>query len=176
MACRVTSLILALSMHAGIGTGQMCPSVGSWSVALMLLCRPSPPGPSRGARQRFPGCSSTGIWASSLLQMDGRTRTSSGSSHRGMRACCRWEGYYKHLSVRVKRMLVLTALRPLLEYGAEVLVPTSEHCRALESVQLKAARIILRCPPRTSSDVTRADMGLQLLSSRRDIAKLKWQH
>ena len=54
----------------------------------------------------------------------------------------------KHLSVRVKHMLVLTALRPLLEYGAEVLVPTREHCSALESVQLKAARVILRCPPR----------------------------
>ena len=49
----------------------------------------------------------------------------------------------KHLSVRVKRMLLLTALRPLLEYGAEVLVPTREHDRALESVQLKAARVIL---------------------------------
>ncbi len=82
----------------------------------------------------------------------------------------------KHLSVRVKRMLILTALRPLLEYGAEVLVPTREHARALESVQLKAARMILGCPSRTSSDVTRADLGLQPLSSRRDIAKLKWQH
>ena len=41
--------------------------------------------------------------------------------------------------MRVKRMLILTALRPLLKYGAEVLVPTAEHVRALESVQLKAA-------------------------------------
>ena len=32
------------------------------------------------------------------------------------------------------------------------------------------------CPSRTSSDVLRADLGVQLLSSRRDIAKLKWQH
>ena len=82
----------------------------------------------------------------------------------------------KHLSVRVKRVLTLTALRPLLEYAAEVLVPTKEHARALESVQLKAARMILGCPSRASSDVTRADLGVQLLSSRRDIAKLKWQH
>ena len=82
----------------------------------------------------------------------------------------------KHLSVRVKRMLILTALRPLLEYGAEVLVPTREHARALESLQLKAARMILGCPLRTSSDVTRAVLGVQLLSSQRDIAKLKWQH
>ena len=51
----------------------------------------------------------------------------------------------KHLSVRVKRMLVLTALRPLLEYGAEVLVPPREHYRALEGVEFKAARVILRC-------------------------------
>ena len=36
--------------------------------------------------------------------------------------------------------------------------------------------MILGCPPRTSSDATRADLGLQLLSSRRDVAKLKWQH
>ena len=81
-----------------------------------------------------------------------------------------------HLTMRVKRMLILTALRPSLEYGAEVLVPTGKHVRALESVQLKAARMILGCPPRTSSDATRADRWLQLLSSRRDIAKLKWQH
>ena len=82
----------------------------------------------------------------------------------------------KHLSVRVKRMLILTALRPLLEYGAEVLVPTKEHARALGSVQLKAARMILGCLSRTSSDVTRADLGVKLLSSHRDIAKLNWQH
>ena len=49
-------------------------------------------------------------------------------------------------------MLIMTALRPLLEYGAEVLVPTREHARALESVQLKAARMILGCPSRASSD------------------------
>ena len=75
----------------------------------------------------------------------------------------------KHLSV--KRELTLTALRPLLEYGA----PTREHSRALESVQLRAARMILGCPSRAPSDVTRAYLGLQLFSSRRDIAKLKWQ-
>ena len=54
----------------------------------------------------------------------------------------------KHLSVCVKRMLILTALLPLLEYGVEVLIPTREHARALESVQLKAARLILGCPLR----------------------------
>ena len=56
------------------------------------------------------------------------------------------------------------------------LSPTREHARALESVQLKAARMILSCPSRASSDVVTADLGVQLLSSRKDITKLKGQH
>ena len=48
--------------------------------------------------------------------------------------------------------------------------------RASRTVQLRTARMILGCPSRSSSDVIRADLGLQLLSSHRDIAKLKWQH
>ena len=56
-------------------------------------------------------------------------------------------------------MLVLTALWPLLEYSATVLVPTREHARALESGHLKVAHMILGCPSETSSDVTRASLG-----------------
>ena len=36
--------------------------------------------------------------------------------------------------------------------------------------------MIMGCPSRTSSDILRADLGVHLLSSRRDIVKLKWQH
>ena len=43
-------------------------------------------------------------------------------------------------------------------------------------MQLKAARMIMAGPSRTSSDVLRADLGVKLLRSRKDIAKLKWQH
>ena len=82
----------------------------------------------------------------------------------------------QHLPVCVKRMLVQTALRPLHEYGAEVLVPTTQHARASESMQLKAARMILGCPSRPLSEVIRADLGLQLLRSCRENTKLKWQH
>ena len=78
--------------------------------------------------------------------------------------------------MRIMRMLMLTALRPCLEFASEVLVPSSVHCRALESVQLKAARLILGCPTLTASEAVRGDLHLSLLSSRRDIAKLKWQH
>ena len=81
-----------------------------------------------------------------------------------------------HLTMRIKRLLMLTALRPCLEFASEVLVPSRVHCRALESVQLKAARLILGCPTLTASEAVRGDLHLSLLSSRRDIAKLKWQH
>jgi len=73
-------------------------------------------------------------------------------------------------------MLALSALRLLLEYGTEVLVPTRKHAKASESVQLQDALMILGCKSRTLSDITRANLGVQLLSSRKDIAKLKWQH
>ena len=56
------------------------------------------------------------------------------------------------------------------------LVPTREHAKASESVQLKADRMILGCPLRTSSHVARADLGVRLFSSRRDIATPLWQH
>ena len=81
-----------------------------------------------------------------------------------------------HLTIRIKRLLMLTALLPCLEFASEVLVPSSVQCRALESVQLKAARLILGCPTLTASEAVRGDLHLSLLSSRRDIAKLKWQH
>lgn len=81
-----------------------------------------------------------------------------------------------HLTMRIKRLLMLTALRPCLEFASEVLVPNSVQCRALESVQLKAARVVLGCPTLTGSEAVRGDLHLALLSSRRDIAKLKWQH
>ena len=77
----------------------------------------------------------------------------------------------KHFSERVKHTLILTAPRLFLEYGAELLVPTKEHARAFRGLQLKAAPIILHCLPTTFSDITTADIRLQLLSPFRSIAK-----
>ena len=152
----------------------------SWQLLRWRSSGVCPPATANCMRRdvTLPGCFSTGTWTSSSLRINGRTRTSSKASHGRMRACCKMGRLMrdKHLSARVKRMLVPSVLRPLLEYGAEVLVPTREHCRALRSVRFKTARMFLRCPPNTSLDVTRADTGLQLLSSRRDIAKLKRQH
>ena len=117
-------------------------------MVLLLLCRACPPGPSHGGRQRSPGCFEyrhLGV----IVTPDGRQDTHIKHVITQGNARVLQMGKLlrdKHLSVRVKRMLVLTALRPLLEYGAEVLVPTREHARALESVQLKAARMILGLP------------------------------
>ena len=79
-----------------------------------------------------------------------------------------------HLAMHIKRLLMLTALRLCLEFASGVLIWSRVHCRALESVQLKAARLVLGCPTLTASEAVRGD--LSLLSSHRDIAKLKWQH
>ena len=70
-----------------------------------------------------------------------------------------------HLTMRIKRLLMLTALRPCLEFASEVLVPSRKHCRALESVQLKAARLILGCPTLTAFEAGRSDLQLSLLGS-----------
>ena len=79
-------------------------------------------------------------------------------------------------TVPVNRLLLLTALRPCLEYASEVLVPTTSQSRALESVQLEVARMILGCPTLTASEPQVFSGDPPLLSSRRDVAKLKWQH
>ena len=81
-----------------------------------------------------------------------------------------------YLTVKVKCMLMTSALRPVLEYACEVLEPSASQVKALESVQLKAARCILGCPTLSPSEAVRNDLGLSLLSSRRHLVKLKWQY
>ena len=81
-----------------------------------------------------------------------------------------------YLTIKVKCLLMTSALRPVLEYACEVVEPSASQVKALESVQLKAARCILGCPTLSPSQAVRNDLGLSLLSSRRHLAKLKWQY
>ncbi len=60
-----------------------------------------------------------------------------------------------HLTMRIKRLLMLTVLRPCLDLASEVLLPSRVHCKASESVQLKVARLILGCPTLTGSEAVR---------------------
>ena len=160
-------------MPVGTGIGQMCPSVKSWSVNPLLSVQGLPARTYTWGQMEIPVVlqyKHLGITITPDGQLD--THITQVITQGNARVLQMGKLVHaKHLSVRVRRILILTALRPLPEYGAEVLVPTREHARALESLQLQAARMILGCPPRTLSDVTRADVGVQLLSYRRDIAK-----
>ena len=57
-------------------------------------------------------------------------------------------------------------------------MPTTAQSRALESVQLKASSCTddFGVSHITGSEAVRGDLDLPLLNSRRDVAKLKWQH
>ena len=66
--------------------------------------------------------------------------------------------------------MLLSVLRPSIEYGSEVWKCNDTQTSALESILLGGAKKILGC----SSKTVRGDMGLETLKSRRDKAKLKW--
>jgi len=82
----------------------------------------------------------------------------------------------KSLPVSVKRQLLVTCIRPTLEYGGGVWEPSKEAYIKLERVQLRAAKAILYCAKSTPSVAVRGDLGLETLEDRRDVAKLMWWH
>ena len=67
-----------------------------------------------------------------------------------------------------RRLLLISVVRPTLEYGSEV---WEAQAAALESVTIGAKRI-LGCSSRTCNEAVRGDMGLDSLQGRRDEAKL----
>ena len=70
--------------------------------------------------------------------------------------------------------MLLSVLRPSLEYGSEVWKCNTSQAGALESVLLGGAKGILGCSSRTCNEVVKGDMGLETLKSHRDKAKFKW--
>lgn len=82
----------------------------------------------------------------------------------------------KGLAVQVKRQLLISCIRPTLEYGGGVWEPSKEAYTKLERVQLRAAKTILQCAKSTASVAVRGDLGLETLEDRRDIAKVMWWH
>ena len=73
-----------------------------------------------------------------------------------------------------RTLLLLSILRPSIEYGSEVWKCNENQASALESILLGGAKMILGCSSKTCNEVVRGDMGLEILKSRRDKAKLKW--
>ena len=73
-----------------------------------------------------------------------------------------------------RRLLLISVVRPTLEYGSEVWEGNKAQAAVLESVMIGGAKHILGCSSRTCNEAVRGDMGLDSLQGRRDRAKLKW--
>ena len=80
----------------------------------------------------------------------------------------------RDINLSARRLLLLSVIRPSIEYGSEIWEGNKTTCSALESIILKGAKKILGCSSKTCNEAVRGDMGLETLKGRRDKAKLKW--
>ena len=80
----------------------------------------------------------------------------------------------RNINLSARRLLLLSVIRPSLEYGNEIWEGNKCKIDALESIILRGARRILGCSSKTCNEAVRGDMGLESLKSRRDKAKLRW--
>ena len=71
-------------------------------------------------------------------------------------------------------MLLLSVLRPSLEYGSEVRERNKSQVTSLESIMLGGAKRVLGCSSKTSNEAIQGDMGLEFLQCRCDKRKLSW--
>ena len=77
------------------------------------------------------------------------------------------------VNLSARRLLLLSVVRPTLEYGSEVWEGNKSQTAALESVMLGGAKRILGCSSKTCNEAVRGDMSLETLQGRRDKSKLK---
>ena len=80
----------------------------------------------------------------------------------------------RDIDLTARRLLLISVVRPTLEYGSKVWEGNKAQAAALESVMIGGAKRILGCSSRTCNEAVRGDMGLDSLQGRRDKAKLKW--
>ena len=80
----------------------------------------------------------------------------------------------RDINLCARRLLLLSVVRPSIEYGSAVWDCNKNQASALEAIILGGAKKILGCSSKTCNEAVRGDMGLDSLSSRRDRAKLKW--
>ena len=73
-------------------------------------------------------------------------------------------------NLSARRLLLLSVVRPTLEYGSKVWEGSKSQAAA---VMLGGAKRILGCSSKTSNEAVRGDMGLETLQGRRDKSKLK---
>ena len=77
----------------------------------------------------------------------------------------------RYINLSARRMLLLSVLRPSLEYGSEV---WESQAASLESIMLGGAKHVLGYSSKTSNKAIWGDMGLEFLQGRRDKRKLSW--
>ena len=82
---------------------------------------------------------------------------------------------YRNVNLSAPRLLLLSVIRPNIEYGSEVWEGNNSQAGSLESIiLLDGAKRGLGCSSKTCNEAVRGDVGLDTLQSRRDRAKLKW--
>ena len=79
----------------------------------------------------------------------------------------------RNINLSARRLLLLSVIRPSIEYGSEVWEGNKSQAGSLESIILNGAKRILGCASKTCNEAVRGDMGLDTLQSHRDRAKLK---
>ena len=80
----------------------------------------------------------------------------------------------RYINLSARRMLLLSVLRPSLEYGSEVWEGNKSQAASLESIMFGGAKRVLGCSSKTSKEAIWGDMGLEFLQGRRDKHKLSW--
>ena len=79
-----------------------------------------------------------------------------------------------YINLSARHMLLLSVLRPSLEYGSEVWEGNKSQAASLESIMLGGAKRVLGCSSKSSNEAILGDMGLEFLQGRRDKRKLSW--
>ena len=80
----------------------------------------------------------------------------------------------RNINLSTHGLLLLSVIRPSIEYGSEVWEGNKSQAGSLESIILDGAKQILGCFSKTCNEAVRGDVGLDTLQSCRDRAKLKW--
>ena len=78
------------------------------------------------------------------------------------------------LSLYLRRQVILSILRPSLEYGIKVWRCTSTKSKALDAVLLGACKKILCYSSKTCNEAVWGDLGVEPLALRRAKSKVVW--
>ena len=80
----------------------------------------------------------------------------------------------RYINLSARRMLLLSVLRPSLEYASEVWEGNKSPAASLENIMLGGAKRVLGCSSKTSNEAIWGDTGLEFLQGRHDKRKLSW--